>query len=134
MNWPSTRMTLGGLIASIAIVATTLTVTAFLVVPIARDVLERADGERWTREDANRFPPGGWTYDEAFDESQRTAAGLPPRPGPHHWMLRAEWIGLLAVPVLLAGLIPGQRAIRRHHGDRPTGSVGRDPAYRPPLS
>jgi hypothetical protein len=128
MRLPRVRVTVRWLIAAVAILAITFAVTSRLVVPIARDVLERAEGKRWAREDASQFPPGGWTYDEWWEESERRAAGLPPHGPPHRMEPSAEVIGLVAgllmVALLTAGLRLGRRALQCHGRDdgKPSGA------------
>jgi hypothetical protein len=122
MRFPRVRVTMRWLLAAIAILGIIFAVTSRLVVPIARDILERAEGERWASEDANHFPPGGWTYDEWWEESERRAAGLPPHPSPHRMVPSAEVIGLLAgllmVAVLIAGVQLARRVSRYHRQER----------------
>lgn len=113
MSLPRVRVTVRWLVGAVAILAITFAVTSRLVVPIARDVMECAEGERWAREDANHSPPGGWTYDEWWEESERRAAGLPPRPPPHRVEFGAEVIGLLGGILILTVLTVGLQLTRR---------------------
>jgi hypothetical protein len=119
MRVPRVRTTVLRMMVAVAVMGITYAVTSRMIVPIMRESLERAEGERWAREDANRSPPGGWTYDEWFEESERRAAGLPPRRAPHRTEISADAIGVLAgvcmVVVLIAGLRLVERSSRRDH-------------------
>ena len=121
MKLPRIRLTVRWWIAGIAMLAITLSVTFRLVVPIARDALERAEGQRWAREDANHFPRGDGPA--ASGGKSRTQGSRPTASlTSSRLQLSTEVIGLpaglLMLALLTAVLLLARRAFRHRPGER----------------